>query len=179
MAGPKLTLALLEEYVDVEEEDEEEDDVVLIDTEEDDEEVVETEEEDEEVGELDCELLLELLELDELVLVVTVETEVRVAKYAPPASITIITTTTTIRIARETPLLLIEIECKIIFLRLEDRYIRIATVRALEFLANFHNVRNPLESTMIGLFPPNQTMDSSIFFDKESTWKQKFRANEK
>jgi len=45
----------------------------------------------------------------------------------------IITITTTISTARETPDLYIEIGCKIIFLRLGDRYLRIATELALNF----------------------------------------------
>ena len=102
--------------------------VAVIDDEDEEVDVCEEDEDEEDDGdeldELD-EILLEELELE--VLVVTTDVELRVARYAPPARMMIITTTTTISIVRDTPDLYIVMGFKLIFLRLEGCYIKIAT----------------------------------------------------
>jgi hypothetical protein len=104
--------------------DDDEEDVDVCEDDEDDEE-----EDDDELDELD-ELLLEELELELVVL--TVEVALRVARYAPPARMMIITTTTTISIARDTPDLYIVMGFNLIFLRLEGCYLKIANDHSLE-----------------------------------------------
>ena len=116
-----------------------------------------------EVGEVDEEVVVEEMDvvlavdvetmlLLVLVVVLTVETLLRVARNAPPAMIKIMTTTTTIRMARETAPRLNSLECNFL-LRLEYRYLCIATISALTFrFRNFCDFRRSLIKSIGGLF---------------------------
>jgi len=127
-----LTLAMVVVLYDVE--NEEDDEVEETDVEGEEEDDVTTEEvdvdeevEDDELGEVVCVVLVDVLVLE----LVTVDTVVRVARYAPPAKITIITTTTITSTVRETPPLFKDLSCKLVASP-EFRYLKLATKYVLE-----------------------------------------------